>query len=154
MSKRIDDRTFDKFINDVKSLRSIYTDAKIAAIMKTNAGNFSSRINGVKRPGQDFIDKFYQVLGKKLNDIAESELLGGSLTESVESDKPKEDFPGSANGLGERIQRMENSLSRLETCVSILMERLVISHQKLIDGHLAFLQAQSQNQFEQSVDEK
>jgi hypothetical protein len=130
---------------DVKSLRSIYTDAKIAAIMKTNPGNFSSRINGAKRPGQDFIDRFYHVWGKKLKDIAEIESHIATETNTLESNEPMYGFPSPANTQDERLQRIEEGISRLHSAITslsaitTLMERLVVSHQKLIDAHLSML---------------
>jgi hypothetical protein len=139
VSKRIDDKAFDKFVWDVKSLRSIYTDARIAAIMKTNPGNFSSRVNGVKRPGQVFIDRFYQVFGKKLKEMAETESQYPASTGHLQLNGPKQDFPGPANTQDERLQRIEESISRLTSTVATLMERLVMSHQKLIDAHLSML---------------
>ena len=139
MSKRIDDKTFDKFVQDVKSLRSIHTDARIAAIMKTNAGNFSSRVNGVKRPGQVFIDRFYQVFGKTLKEMAEIESRFALNTGPLQLNKPKQEFPSPANTQDERLQRIEENISRLNSTLATLMERLVISHQKLIDAHLSML---------------
>lgn len=147
MSKRIDDKTFERFVQDVKSLRSIYTDAKIAMVMGTNPGNFSSRINGTKRPGQDFIDRFYQVWGKKLKDMAEAVADDSGETHLLASTEPKQGFPGHAldllNEQNERLQRIEENISRLDTAVGILMERLVVSHQKLIDAHLSILSQQA-----------
>ena len=106
MSKRIDDKTFEKFVQDVKYLRSAYTDVKIAAIMKTNPGNFSSRVNGVKRPGQVFIDRFYQVFGKKLKEMAETESQSAAITGPLQLNEPKQDLPGPANIQDERLQRI------------------------------------------------
>jgi hypothetical protein len=146
VSRRIDDKTFEKFVQDVKSLRSIYTDAKIATLMKTNPGNFSSRINGAKRPGQDFIDRFYQVWGKKLKDMKDAEDNAGQ-TSLLASAEPKKDFPGQVlrllNEQDERLKRIEESISRLDTAVCSLMERLVVSHQKLIEAHLSILSQQA-----------
>jgi hypothetical protein len=133
VSKRIDDKTFEKFVQDVKSLRSVCTDAKIATLMETNPGNFSSRINGAKRPGQDFIDRFYKVWGKKLMDIIEGAKDNTGETGTIGS-----------NELDERLQRIEESISRLDSAVGILMERLVVSHQKLIDAHLSMLSQQAE----------
>jgi hypothetical protein len=138
VSKRIDDITLERFIQDVKSLRSLYTDAKIAAIMKTNPGNFSSRVTGGKRPGQDFIDRFYQVWSKELKD----------LEQGVNYDMRKQNPSGSAQSKDaiyqdERLQRLEAGISRLDTAIGSLMERLVVSHEKLIDSHLSILSQQT-----------
>jgi hypothetical protein len=142
VSKRIDDRTFEKFVRDVKTLRTVYTDAKIAAIMKTNPGNFSSRVNGTKRPGQDFINLFYQVWGKKLQNLEAVEENDAKKNNASRSDGPKQTFPGSSIYQDERLQRLEEGISRLDTAIIVLMERLVIAHQKLIDAHLSILSQQ------------
>ena len=143
VSKRIDDKTFEKFVQDVKTLRTVYTDAKIAAIMKTNPGNFSRRVNGVKRPGQDFIDHFYQVWFKKLQILEAPEETDAGKDNDSASVEPKQNFPCSSIYLDERLQRLEESISRLDRAIINLMERLVISHQKLIDTHLSILSQQS-----------
>ena len=137
MSKRIDDKTFQKFVQDVKSLRTVYTDAKISALMATNPGNFSSRVNGAKRPGEDFINLFYQVWGKKLQNL-EAEGKGNDSA----SAGPAQSYPSSSMYQDERLQRLEEGISRLDTAIIVLMERLVITHQKLIDAHLSILNQQ------------
>lgn len=139
MSKRIDDRAFEKFVRDVKSLRAVYTDVRICAGMGTNAGNFSSRVNGAKRPGRDFIDRFYHSWGKKL---AEMENAGGNDVKETYLSAPgnqKREIPGYSLFDDERIRRIEDSLSRLDTFTGGLMEQLVVSHLKLVDAHLAIL---------------
>ena len=137
MSKRIDDKTFEKFVQDVKALRKVYTDAKISALMATNPGNFSSRVNGAKRPGEDFINLFYQVWGKKLQNL-EAEGKGNDSA----SAGPAQRNPNSSMYQDERLQRLEEGISRLDTAIIGMMERLVVSHQKLIDTHLSILSQQ------------
>jgi hypothetical protein len=118
MSKRIDNKTFEKFVQDVKPLRSVYTDAKIAALMKTNPGNFSSRINGSKRPGQDFIDAFYQAWGTKLAELVEKARMGeekmGSLEEMREKPRKWDELIQLYREIGVRLARVEAFLFRLE----------------------------------------
>jgi len=109
--------------------------------METNPGNFSSRINGAKRPGQDFIDRFYKVWGKKLMDIIEAAKDYAGETDTIGS-----------NEQGERLQRIEESISRLDSAVGILMERLVVSHQKLIDAHLSMLSQQAEREGNRSAE--
>ena len=115
--------------------------------METNPGNFSSRINGAKRPGQDFIDRFYQVWGKKLKHIIEAAKDDSGETDTLGVNEPKQDFQGHApsksNDQNDRLQRIEESISRLDLAVGVLMERLVVSHQKLIDAHLSILSQQA-----------
>jgi hypothetical protein len=113
MSKRIDNKTFENFVQDVKSLRSVYTDAKIAALMKTNPGNFSSRINGSKRPGQDFIDAFYQAWGKKLAELVEKARMG-SLEEMKEKPRKWDELIQLYKEIDVRLARVEAFLFRLE----------------------------------------
>jgi hypothetical protein len=145
VSKRIDDKTLDKFTRDVKALRSIYTDARIAMGMKTNPGNFSSRINGGKRPGQVFIDKFYQVWGKELKEMMEKE--GSAAAEEMapyNASQPKQDLPNynttqSLQEQDERLHRLEESISRLNSSMTFLMEKLLVSNERLIDAHLSML---------------
>jgi hypothetical protein len=139
VSKRIDDRTFEKFVQDVKSLRAVYTDAKICAAMGTNAGNFSSRVNGVKRPGRDFIDRFYQSWGKKLVEMANTGRNDVKETYLLASGNPKREIPGYSLYDDERIRCIEASLSRLDTFTGGLIEQLIVSHLKLVDAHLAIL---------------
>jgi hypothetical protein len=43
----------------------------------------------------------------------------------------------------ERLQRLEAGISRLDTAIGSLMERLVVSHEKLIDSHLSILSQQT-----------
>ena len=127
MSKRIDDRTFEKFVQDVKSLGTVYIDAKICAVMRTNAGNFSSRGNGAKRPGQDFIDKFYHSWGENVEEIANA---GGNFVKETNlpaSGNLKRKIPGYSLYDEERLRRIEDSLSRLDTFTGGLMEQLVVS---------------------------
>jgi len=118
MSKRIDDKTLEKFVQDVKSLRLVYTDAKVAALMKTNPGNFSSRISGAKRPGQDFIDAFYQAWGKKLAEISEKARMGeekmGSLEEMSEKPRRWDELIQLYKEIDARLARIEAFLFRLE----------------------------------------
>jgi hypothetical protein len=142
VSKRIDDKTFEKFVQDVKTLRTLYTDAKIAALMETNPGNFSSRVNGAKRPGQDFIDLFYQVWDKKLKNLEAAEEIDAGKDNDSAFSRPKQNFLGSSVYQDERLQRLEEGISRLDTVIIVLMERLVITHQKLIDAHLSLLNKQ------------
>lgn len=148
MSKRIDDKTFEKFIQDVKSLRSVHTDARIAMLMETNPGNFSNYINGAKRPGQGFIDRFYQAWGKKLKEMTEAVKYDAGETDTLGSNEPKQDFTVQAiavsNEQDKRLRRMEESISRLDTAVGVLMERLMVSHQRLIDAHLSILSQQAE----------
>jgi hypothetical protein len=144
VSKRIDDKTFDKFVQDVKSLRSIYTDAKIAATMKINPGNFSSRVNGAKRPGQDFINRFYQVFDKRLKDYAEIQSHAAANPGTLQLSEPKHGCQSPANTQDARLERIEESIARLDSSLTTLMERLVISHQKLIDAHLSMLGQRSE----------
>jgi len=122
--------TIEKFTRDVKSLRSNYTDARIAMVMNTNPGNFSSRINGAKRPGQVFIDKFYQVWGKEIKDMDTT-------------NEPKQDLPNFTTQIqreqDERLHRIEESITRLDSAITFLMEKLLVSNQKLIDAHLSML---------------
>jgi hypothetical protein len=113
--------------------------------MKTNPGNFSSRVNGAKRPGQDFIDRFYQVFGKTLRGITETEKDVAAGTGTLQSNEPNQDIYSTANTQDERLQRIEESISRLHLAVTTLVERLVISHQKLIDAHLAMLSQRSES---------
>jgi hypothetical protein len=142
VSRRIDDKALEKFIADVNDLRSIHTDATISAGMKTNPGNFSSRVNGSKRPGQDFIDRFYQAWGKKLKAIKEE---GGYFSDekiiSAAKDSTQDFAYNSPIYLlteqADRLQRIEESLSQLNTIVSDLMRRLMESNQKLIDAYLS-----------------
>ena len=145
VSKRIDDRTFDKFVHDVKTLRTVYTDAKISSLMGTNPGNFSSRVNGAKRPGQDFINLFYQVWGKKLHNLEAVEEIDAEKDNDSRSDGPKQRFPGSSIYQDERLHRLEEGISRLETAIIVLMERLLVTQQKLIDAHLSFLDQQAKS---------
>jgi hypothetical protein len=133
VSRRIDDITFERFVQDVKSLRALYTDSKMAEGMKTNAGNFSSRVNGAKRPGQDFVDRFYQVWTKELNNLKTTPNIDTkkrSHLQVIESTEATAD-------LSERLQRLEDSISRLNTTVVTLMTQLMISNQKLIDAQLS-----------------
>jgi hypothetical protein len=150
VSKRIDDKTFQKFIQDVNTLRAVYTDAKISALMATNPGNFSSRVNGTKRPGQDFINLFYQVWGKKLQNLEAAEAIDAGKNNDSRSDGPKQCFPGSSIYQDERLQRLEEGISRLDTAIIVLMERLMASHQKLIEAHLSILGQQIKTAGEQS----
>jgi hypothetical protein len=143
LSKRIDDKTLEKFTRDVKSLRSIYTDARIAMEMKTNPGNFSSRINGAKRPGKDFIDRFYQVWGKEVKKMMEAEGLAAEEMATYSTNDPKQDLPNYTIQIlqeqDERLNRLEESMSRLNSSITFLMEKLLVSNEKLIDAHLSML---------------
>jgi hypothetical protein len=148
VSKRIDDKTLEKFTRDVKSLRSIYTDAKIAMEMKTNPGNFSSRINGTKRPGKDFIDRFYQVWGMEVKEMMQAEGLAAEEMATYSTNDPKQDFPNYAIQIlqeqDERLHRLEDSISQLNSSITFLMEKLLVSNQKLIDAHLSMLGQQAE----------
>jgi hypothetical protein len=148
LSKRIDDKTLERFTRDVKYLRSIYTDARIAMEMKTNPGNFSSRVNGAKRPGQDFIDRFYQVWGKEVKEIIEVEGHAAEEMSTFNTNDPKQDLPGYTTQIlheqDERLHRIEESISRLNSTVTFLMEKLLVSNQKLIDAHLSMLGQQAE----------
>ena len=139
VSKRIDNKTFEKFVRDVKSLRAVYTDAKISTLMRTNPGNFSARVNGAKRPGQDFIDKFYQFWGTMLKRMAEG--MDYEVKEDTVpiSPIPSQSIPGHALFHEERLRRVEDSINRLDRVTSGLMERLVLNHLKLVDAHLSML---------------
>jgi hypothetical protein len=144
VSKRIDDKTLEKFTRDVKALRSIYTDARIAMEMKTNPGNFSSRINGGKRPGQVFIDKFYQVWGKELKEMIEKEGLTAEEMATYSSNQPKQDLPNYntiqiLQEQDERLHRLEERISHLNSSITFLMEKLLVSNDRLIDAHLSML---------------
>jgi len=127
MSKRIDDKTFEKLVQDVKSLRSVYTDAKIATLMNTNPGNFSSRINGTKRPGQDFIDAFYQALGVKLKEIGQVKAENGNEA-GYEWRDDQWGLPDQVihvlNGMDQRLQRLEESIRRIELKLGYINEKL------------------------------
>jgi hypothetical protein len=107
--------------------------------METNPGNFSSRVNGTKRPGQDFINLFYQVWGKKLQNLEAAEEIDARKNNDSRFDGPKQSFPDSSIYQDERLQRLEEGISRLDTAIIVLMERLVIAHQKLIGAHLSIL---------------
>lgn len=145
MSKRIDDRAFEKFVQDVKSLRAVYTDVRICAVMGTNAGNFSSRVNGAKRPGRDFIDRFYDSWGKKLVEIANAGRNDVKETYLSASGNPKREISGYALYEDECIRRIEENLSRLDSVAGSWMEQLVASHLKLVDAHLSILSQHLKN---------
>jgi hypothetical protein len=145
VSKRIDDKTFDKFVQDVKSLRTFYTDAKISSLMGTNAGNFSNLVNGAKRPGQDFIDKFYRFWGGELIEIAEPgeyDVKERKLSSPFNSEQK---VPGYAINQDDRLRTIEASLARLDTLAGGLLEQLVVGHLKLVDAHLSFLNQHTKN---------
>jgi hypothetical protein len=142
VSKRIDDMKYNKFISDVKILRSIYTDAKIATEMQSNSGNFSSYVNKSKRPGQDFIDRFYRVWGKKLSEIMEGGVYANverGMLAVKEVSHTYEHRPPTrlSTDQDERLQRIEENISQLHSIVGDLMRRLMESNQKLIDAQLS-----------------
>jgi hypothetical protein len=145
VSKRIDDRTFEKFVQDVKSLRAFYTDAKISSLMGTNPGNFSSRVNGAKRPGQDFIDKFYRFWGSDLNEIVEAGEYYDKKRRLSTSFNAEQKVPGYAINQDDRLQTIEASLARLDSVAGGLLEQLVVSHLRLVDAHLSFLDQQAKS---------
>jgi hypothetical protein len=111
--------------------------------MKTNPGNFSSRINGAKRPGQVFIDKFYQVWGRELKEMMQAEGLAAGEMATYSTNDPKQDLPNYTIQIlqeqDERLHRLEDSISRLNSSITFLMEKLLVSNQKLIDAHLSML---------------
>ena len=112
----------------------------IAMEMKTNPGNFSNRISGAKRPGQDFIDKFYEVWGKE---IMEAERHVAEEMGTTSKTDTKQDVPNYTIQIlqerNERLRRVEESISRLDSAITFLMEKLLVSNQKLIDAHLSML---------------
>jgi hypothetical protein len=145
VSKRIDDRTFDKFVHDVKTLRTVYTDAKISSLMGTNPGNFSSRVNGAKRPGQDFIDKFYLFWGSELIEIAEGGEYYDKERKLSAAFNSEQKVPGYAINQNDRLRAIEASLARLDALAGGLLEQLVVSHLRLVDAHLSFLDQQAKS---------
>jgi hypothetical protein len=145
VSKRIDDKTFDKFVQDVKSLRAFYTDAKISSLMGTNPGNFSSRVNGAKRLGQDFIDKFYLFWDSELIEIAEGGEYYDKERKLSASFNSEQKVPGYSINQNDRLRDIEASLARLDALTSGLLEQLVISHLRLVDAHLSFLDQQAKS---------
>jgi hypothetical protein len=145
VSKRIDDKMFEKFVRDVKALRTVHTDAKICSVMGTNPGNFSSRVNGVKRPGKDFIDKFYQFWGTVLSDMSKGLKYEAREISLPTSANPNQGAPGYSLYQDERIRRIEESISRLDKFTNDLMERLVLNHLKLVDAHLSILEQQAKS---------
>ena len=148
MSKRIDDRTFEKFGRDVNTLKSIYTAAKIAEAMQVNAGNFSSLVNGAKRPGQGFIDRFYQAWGEQLEEIRAEER---AIPRNVGHMGVNESAPDCYNHTlqipqehNRRLQHLEERVAYLDSMVAVLVDRLLESNQKLIDAHLLILGQQAE----------
>ena len=148
MSKRIDDRTFEKFGRDVNTLKSLYTAAKIAEAMQVNAGNFSSLVNGAKRPGQAFIDRFYRAWGEQLEEIRAAERAIPRNARHMEVNESAPDFynrtPQIPQEHNKRLQLLEERVAYLDSVVAILVDRLLESNQKLIDAHLLILGQQAE----------
>ena len=119
MSKRIDDKTYEKFKRDVALLRerTEYTDEQMAKRMGTSKGNFSTRVNDLVRPGLDFIKRFYGAFREELKEL---EVI------TVVND-PKQDFPNTIGLLkeqGKKIEKLEKSVFRLEKMITTLILRL------------------------------
>ena len=148
MSKRIDDRTFEKFGRDVNTLKSLYTAAKIAEAMQVNAGNFSSLVNGAKRPGQAFIDRFYRAWGEQLEEMRAAERAIPRNARHMEVNESAPDFynhtPQIPQEHNKRLQLLEERVAYLDSVVAILVDRLLESNQKLIDAHLLILGQQAE----------
>jgi hypothetical protein len=126
VSKRIDDKTYEKFKKDVDLLRkgTEYTDERMAITMKTTKGNFSARVKGRVRPGLVFIKRFYANFGELLRNLEEISVVH-------ESDQ---DFPNTIQLLkehgrkieqqGKKVEQLEETILRLEKAITTLVLRL------------------------------
>ena len=106
MSKRIDDKTYEKFKKDVDLLRkgTEYTDERMATSMKTSKGNFSARVNGRIRPGLVFIKRFYANFGENLRKLEEISVVH----------EPGQDFPNTIQLLKEQGEKIEEQGKKIE----------------------------------------
>ena len=59
------DEEVAKFRRDAERLTKIHLSGKIAEKLGVDPANFSSYISGSKRPGKDFLKKFYSLAEMK-----------------------------------------------------------------------------------------
>ena len=65
MARQAPQKKIEKFIRDVIKLREEFPNRFIAQKLNIDAANLSSYITGAKNPGQETINKFYEVFEKQ-----------------------------------------------------------------------------------------
>jgi hypothetical protein len=127
LPSQIDDRTYSKYLNDVTNLKSKFQEIDIAKKLGMKAPNFKHSLNG-KRPGKKALAHFYDVFKNILKKMAEEQkVTNASPTPEIgHADREYKLFPSEKLLLeqGEKIQGIEESISRLETAVKMILSKL------------------------------
>ena len=66
MAKQAPAERIEKFRRDLKRLKEKYSNDEIAQKLRVGPTNLSSNGSGNKTPGEDFLNRFYEVFGEEI----------------------------------------------------------------------------------------
>jgi len=115
MAKQAPAERIEKFRRDLKRLKEKYSNDEIAQKLRVGPTNLSSNGSGNKTPGEDFLNRFYEVFGEEIKQF-------GYFSERSEDDeqhpKSKVDetqFAYSRKGARELIDVLKSNNDFLRT---------------------------------------
>jgi transcriptional regulator with XRE-family HTH domain len=111
----------EKFREDVRMLRLRLPIAEIANRMGMDKGNISSYLNGRKRPGKKFLQKFYQIFSASTTTVAEAEI---PYTTRDGIYKMQEEIQQMKTAYSISLQAMEEKLSRVLLTIEDMVTQL------------------------------
>ncbi|HVU59184.1 MAG TPA: hypothetical protein VHD83_29180 [Puia sp.] len=80
MAKQASAERIEKFRKDLERLKEKYSNEEIAQKLGVDPTNLSSNGSGSKNPGEDFLNRFYEVFGEEIKQF-------GYFSERSEDDK-------------------------------------------------------------------
>ncbi len=123
---QITDEQFAKFKADAKTLyrHRRYKYGEMAKLLKMGPGNFSSYRSGKKRPGEEFLLKFYTRFGKDLE-----ELQGKAPTPYMFEDPyvpygspPKSLSPSDIDEMRAKLDKVISDIGSLQKDITLLLK--------------------------------
>jgi hypothetical protein len=69
MAKRASPERIERFRRDLERLKEKYSNDEIAQKLGIHPGNLSSNGSGGKNPGEDFLNRFYEVFGDEIKQL-------------------------------------------------------------------------------------
>lgn len=125
---QITDQQFAKFQADTRLLRRRYKYDEMAKQLKVEKGNFSSYRSGKKRPGEEFLFKFYSRFQQDLIDLDE-ERSGLSM---VEEQWAPYGITRAQSPSSSQIDEMISKLDKIFTIATSLQEEMASLRKMMI----------------------
>lgn len=152
MGKRARPELIEKFRKDIILLKENGIALKdIAEEMKVDEGNLSSYSNGPKKPGEDFLVRFYSIFQARIYNLGGDSSNpggppGGAVPNSSSDQPPNADDSAQAfnrpDDRDDHIQTLKLNNGDLRTYLGTVIknnEILTLNNQKLVDAQLSLI---------------